>query len=172
MNNQCDKNIGIQSVEELPIWSLEQMPEFILGIAQFTDQSTGEITNSFVNIPAEKLFPAGNLSNAFPLQTNNPDLTIPENGVLPIYVENQAIRNVVLPANGQHKADALAFQVVDGTVISKNTGVIEVMGGHGYIVGTQYYLAANGGVTTNSTQTGQRLFKPLSKSVLAINMSY
>lgn len=169
--NTC-KPVGIQDVSELSIWNLESLPDFFLAIASFEDKNTGEFTNTFVNVPAEKLFPAGALSGAFPLQTNNPDLTIPENGVLPIYVENQAIRNVVLPADGQNKADALAFQVIDGTVVSKNAGVIEIMGGHNYIVGQVYYLATDGGVTTDASQTGQRLFKPLSKSILAIQMSY
>jgi hypothetical protein len=52
----------------------------------------------------------------------------------------------------------------------QNTGFVIIPEGHQYTVGLQYYVGENGEPVTDSTITGQKLFKPQSSTVLAVNM--
>lgn len=168
--NNC-KQIGVQQVSELPIDNLESTPDYFIAIREFVNDQTGQVDEAFTRVPGQRLLPSGNLDNVFGLEANNDSLAIPENQVLPVYVANEATQNVVYPAGANHPAMFLAFGTYGvGQILGQSTGVLNITAGTDYIVGAQYYLASDGGVTTSASQTGQKLFIPISKTKLLINM--
>lgn len=158
-------NVGIQNVTELPLDDLDSVPEAFLAIREFEDKTV------FTRFPGNRLMPNGTLNNIFSLPTNNRSLTVPENQVLPAYVANEGSQDTVMPADGSHKALFLVIAVQGDYAACQNAGVISILAGHNYIIGQQYYLDENGGVST-STKSGQKLFIPISKTKLLLNISY
>lgn len=171
MNPNTCNNIGIQDVTELDIDNLGSMPDYFLGIRQLPDTVNGTIKTTPVLVPGDKVFPLGNLANAFLLEPNNEAITVPALQVVPLYVQNAQTRNVVYMASGQHAALFLGTAMKNGLVQCQSTGVFDFGQRHQYIVGQQYYLASQEGqVTTDPTQTGQKLFVPVTDTSILINM--
>lgn len=166
----CDKQIGIVDVSMLPIDNLESLPDYMLAIRSIPDEHTGEIINTFTRIPAERLFPSAANANLFTLDTNNPDLAVEEAQPLPAYVSNEGSQLVILPANKNHHAQFLVLSVQDGMAVCQAAGVLPTLGGNRYNSGSKYYLASDGGVTTDPSQTGQLLFTCLGKTKLLVNI--
>ena len=61
-------------------------------------------------------------------------------------------------------------EYIDNVMRVQNTGFVNIPEGHQYIVGVQYYLGTDGEPVADSTVTGQKLFIPVSGTVLAVNM--
>lgn len=164
-------NIGVVDVEALPIDNLESTPDYLLAIREIVAQDgSGNVEQVFTRVPTARLVPSGNLDNVFALDTNNPELTVEEGQPLPAYVSNEVNRLVVLPANAQHKAQFLVTRIEGDMAICQNCGVIYTLGGNRYNSGSTYYLAADGGVTTDPSQTGQKLFVCLGKTKLGVTI--
>lgn len=169
-HNPCKSKMEVQELAELPIDNLASLPDFFLTERDVLDDTTGKVYHSITRTPANRLFPNGNMANAFTLDGNNPTIQPQSGQPIPVYIQNEGTSNVVYPANSTHKAQFFAIGLVGDLLLCQNTGVINTLEGNQYIVGAQYYLATNGGVTTDSTQTGQRLFVPLSQTKLLINL--
>lgn len=163
-------NIGIQDVSELPLDNLESVPDYFITLRTFQDESTGDVVNAFTRTPGNKVLPTGNLDNVFALDPNNSALTIDPTQPTPCYVANEGTKNVVYPADGAHKALFFAIGTYGEQLLCQNAGVLNILQGHKYIIGQQYYLATDGGVTTDDSETGQPLFVPVSKYKLLLNI--
>lgn len=167
----CNKQIGVADVSMLPIDNLESLPDYLLCIREILPKDeAGSVEYVFTRIPAERLFPSAANANLFTLDTNNPSLTVEEAQPLPAYVSNEGNQLVVMPANKNHKAQFVVIAVEDGVALCQANGVFNTLGGNRYNSGSTYYLASEGGVTTDPSQTGQKLFTCLGKTKLLINL--
>lgn len=168
--NSCNQ-IGVQDVSELPVDTFQSTPDFVLGIRAVLDEQTGNMLNMFTRIPGNRIMPNGNNDNIFTLETNNPALTVPEGQVLPCYIQNTVTQTRVMSADSTHNADFLVLAVEDGIAFCQSVSAAFIPAGHDYdVYGAQYYLGTNGEPVTDSTQTGQKLFKPMNKYQILINM--
>lgn len=174
MNKPCSKTCGpdieVMELAELPIDNLASLPDEFLAVRDVIDESTGRVLHTITRIPSGRLFPTGALANAFTLDGNNDKLEIAEGQPLPAYVQKEATENIVYPANKTHPAQFLVIGKIGDLLLCQNTGVVVELTGHDYIVSQQYYVAANGGVTTNASETGQKCFIPVSDTKLLINL--
>lgn len=168
--NQCN-TIGVQDISELPIDNLESLPDYLIAVRSIVSQDgSGDVYNTFTKIPTTRLVPEGNMDNLFALDANNPELSVEEGQPLPAYVSNEGNRLVVLPANANHKAQFLVIRIEGDMAICQNCGVIYTLGGNRYNSGSTYYLASEGGVTTDPSQTGQKLFTCFGKTKLGVTI--
>lgn len=159
------------NINELPIDNLESIPDYYLAVRTFPDQETGEVISTFTRVPGTKVTPTGNLDNVFTLQGAEQIIPIPENQIIPAYVQNNGSTNQVLNAGGNNKAMFLLIGTYGNMYLCQSTGVINMVNGHKYIIGQQYYLSNTAAqVTTNPNETGQKLFIPVSQTKLLINM--
>ena len=168
----CNKPVTTLPLRELPIDTLESLPDYLLTERDIQDVETGNTLATITRTPAAKLFPNGNLSGVVPLVTNNNTLTIPNRQVVPCYVSTANNAITIMKADGSHKAMFLAFSTFgEDQVLVKHDGFLTLMDGHSYIIGVKYYLSSTAGeVTTDSTQTGQYLFTPVSSTTLAVGI--
>lgn len=170
----CEKpcnQMEVQELAELPIDNLESVPDFFLTERTVLDETTGKVLHSITRTPGNRVVPTGNLQNCFTLDPNNDTLSIPEGQVVPCYVENNGTSNVVYMAGKGHPAQFFAIGTYGDLLLCQGNGLINVLAGTDYIVGASYYLAnENGQVTTDPTQTGQKLFTVLSPTKLLINL--
>lgn len=174
MNPKCNKtcqNIEVQELVELPIDNLQSLPDYFLVERAVLDESTGKVKHTLVRLPANRILPNGNNANLFTLDGNNPSLNIQEGQPLPAYVQNSGARNIVYPADSAHPAQFFVVGTYGDLLLCQASGVILELGGTEYIVGATYYLASQAGqVTTDATQTGQKLFTVVSPTQLIVKL--
>lgn len=163
------KNAEVQYIGDLPMDTLESLPEFFLAERDVTDEATGNIIRSITRIPTAKLFPTVTMDNVFALEANNEAIVIPENQVRACFVQNQSSVNVMHFADADHYAMFLAVGKTADVVLCQCSGVVNLPMGHEYIIGLQYYVGDNGEPTT-SNDSGRKLFIPVSNTKLVINM--
>lgn len=171
MINSCEQ-IGIQDATELNIMPFASAPDYFLAVDNVIDKQSGDIVPEIMLVQGQAVMPNGSSVNQFPLEANNPTLTVPEGQVVPAYVQAAQTNNAVLMADSAEHADFLVVSVEAGLATCQSTGVIFFPQGHQYTVtGAQYYLSSTPGqVTTNSAETGRKLFKVISRTQLLINM--
>ena len=161
----------VQQLADLPIDDLASTPDYFLVERTVVDQSTGELLHSITRLPGSRVIPTGNLDNVFTLDANNDTLEVAEGQIVPCYVQNQGTSNVVFAAGEGHPAQFVAIGTYGHLLLCQACGVINMLGGHQYIVGAPYYLSATAGeVTTNPNETGQYLFTPVSETKLLLNL--
>lgn len=166
----CKKPYTVMSINEVDIDNLASVPDYFLGMREVTDPATGDTITSPVRVPGTRVMPTGNLANVVALTSNNTALNIPEGQVLAGYVDTQIGGNIVKLAGGDNHANFLMLGTYgDGKMLIQTTGFLNIVGGHRYIVGQQYYLGENGEAVTDSTVTGQKLFFPLDENILNVN---
>lgn len=171
-NCNCKNKVETVNISNIAIDTLASLPDYILGERDITDDATGVIKRTPVRIASAKLFPNVNNDNVIGLATNNTAITVPDNQVRAGYIENGVGANIMKYAGTAHEAVFLMLGLhTDGIMRVQNTGFVNIPEGHSYIVDAQYYLGENGEPVTDSTITGQKLFKPVSGTVLAINMN-
>ena len=167
----CNKPVKTEYIANVPIDNLATLPDFILAERDVEDVTTGNIARTFVRVPAEKLFPNGNYANIAAIQANNTALDIPANEVRAGYVANEGSANVVKYADSTHNPIFLMLGFSTDLLLVQSTGIVNILEGHPYIVGAQYYAAADGsGEPVTSPESGQKLFIPISRTQLAINL--
>lgn len=167
----CNKPVKTEYIANVPIDNLASLPDYILAERDVEDVTTGNIARTFVRVPAEKLFPNGNYANVAAIQTNNTDIDVPENEVRAGYVANEGSANVVRYADAGHNPVFLMLGFSADLLLIQNTGIVNILNGHQYIVGAQYYAAADGsGEPVTDSASGQKLFIPISQTQLAINI--
>ena len=56
-------------------------------------------------------------------------------------------------------------------LLVQRTGIVNILAGHPYIVGAQYYVSTDGtGEPVTDPTSGKKLFVPISQTQLAINL--
>lgn len=167
----CNNRVETVNIADVAIDTLASLPDFILGERDIMDDSTGNVKRTPVRIPSATLFPNVNNDNVIGLAINNTAITVPKNQVRAGYIENAVGANIMRYAGEGHDAMFLMLGLhTDNIMRVQNTGFVIIPEGHQYIPGTQYYVGEDGEPVTDSTITGQKLFKPASETVLAINM--
>lgn len=168
---KCNKQYEVQYLGDLPIDNLDNIADyFIAERALVVDEDTGNTKHTLVRVPGKKLFPNANMDNIVTLTPNNPSITVPEGQVRAVYVANESNSAVMHYADENHPADMIAVGMMADYVLVQSTGFINIPEGHGLIIQAQYYVGENGEPVTDSTITGQKLFKPVSSTKLLINM--
>ena len=167
---ECNKPYTISHVSELDIDDLATIPDYFLGVRAVESPTDGDTIYTPVRIPGARVMPTGNLANIVALTTNNPSLEIPENQVVAGYFDAQPGGNIMKPADSTHPALFLMVKnYANGKMLVQANGFLTIPAGHQYIPLSQYYLGENGTPVTDSSITGQKLFKPLDDYTLMIN---
>ena len=167
----CNNKVEVKNIGDVAIDTLASLPDYLLGERDVENESTGVIKRTPVRIPSAKLFPNANNDNVIGLAVNNTAITVPDNQVRAGYVENGVGANIMKYADASHKAVFLMLGLhTDNIMRVQNTGFINIPDGHSYIVGAEYFVGENGEPVTDNTITGQKLFIPVSSTVLAVNM--
>lgn len=170
-NCNCnDKNsISTQYLRDLPWDVLESLPTAFLAERDVEDPVTGEVKATLTRIPSGKLFPAANTDNVFALTPNNDTLEIPERQVRAGTIVNLVSSTQVQYASDEDPALFIMIGKLAGMVLCQNVGVVNCPAGHDYIIKQQYYTGENGEPVTDAT-SGQKLFIPISRTQLLLNM--
>ena len=169
--DKCNKKPMVtQYLGDVQVDTLDSLPDFILAERDVEDPLSGDLIRSLVRVPAGKLFPNGNYDNVSAIVANNDELDIPDRQVRAGYVKNNVSSTQVLYAGVDDPAMFLMLGILADTVLIQPTGTINILVGHDYIIGAQYYLGEDGVPTTDSTVTGQKLFIPISRTQLLINL--
>lgn len=170
--NDCNcnsKNYTITSIRDVDIDDLSTPVDYILGVREVEDSSTGASIMTPVRIPGQKLWPTGNNANVVALVTNNTALEIPEGQVLAGYYDRQPGGAIMRLADASHPAEFLMLgKYGDGKMLVQATGFLTFPNGHSYIPGATYYTG-EGGMPVTDSASGQRLFKVVDDSIININ---
>lgn len=172
MMNDCNKpRVKTINIADVAIDNIADLPQFFLCERDVEDISTGNITRTPVRVRSSDIFPNANNDNVIALAINNDGITVPENQVRAGYIKNDIGANTMQYAGTSNAAVFLMLgKHADNLMRVQNTGFVNIPEGHQYIVGSIYYLAENGEVTTDASITGQKLFIPVSNTKLAIIM--
>lgn len=169
-NCNCKKPYTIESIHDVDIDDLATVPDYFIGTRVVKDPATDADIETPVKIPGAKVMPTGNLANVVALDTNNAALEVPEGQVLAGYYDVQPGGDIMRLADVAHPAEFLMISnYTNGKMLVQATGFLTINAGHQYIRGQQYYLGENGQPVTDSTITGQKLFKPLTDTLVNIN---
>lgn len=167
----CNNKVKTVNIADVAIDTLASLPDYFLAERDITDDATGNIVRTPVRVPSATLFPNANNDNVIGLAVNNIAIVVPENQVRAGYVQNTPGANVMQYADSSNKAQFLMLGMhADNIMRVQNTGFVIIPEGHSYIVNAQYYLGENGEPVTDSSVTGQKLFIPLSSTVLAVKI--
>lgn len=167
---ECNKPYSITHVSELDVDDLSTTVDYFLGVRAVEDTATGDTIYSPVRVPGEKVVPAGNLANVAAITTNNSSLSLEFGDIYGGYIDTQPTGDVMRYANATHPADFLMIgDYTNGKMLTQATGYLSIPAGHRFIIGTQYYLGEDGAPVTDSSITGQKLFKPISETILNVN---
>lgn len=163
--------IEVKDVSDLPIDRFGKIPDYFFTVKTAIDQTDGTVKETPMLTPGAAIFPDGTLANVYPFDPNNDSLSVEPNQVLPAYIENTGVKNVIYPADESHPADFLILEIKDGRAYCQATGWVRIPAGHKYTIGIPYYRSkAEGQVTTDPSETGQFLFKAISRYVLKANV--
>lgn len=169
--NNCNKPVDTVYIADVPVDTLASLPDYILAERDVEDVTTGNIARTLVRVPAEKLFPNGNYANVAAIQPNNTALDIPEGQVRAGYVSNEGSANVAKYSDASHTPAFLMIGFSTDLLLVQSTGIVNILEGHQYVVGQQYYDAADGtGEPTTDATSGRKLFIPISQTQIAINL--
>lgn len=167
----CNNPVKTEYIGNVPLDTLATLPDYILAERDVEDVTTGNIARTFVRVPAQKLFPNGNYANVAAIQANNTAIDVPEGQVRAGYVANEGSANIVKYADENHAPIFLMLGFSTDLLLVQSTGIVNILEGHDYIVGAQYYAAADGtGEPVTDPTSGQKLFIPISTTQLAINI--
>ena len=167
----CQNKVKTVNIADVAIDNLASLPDYFLAERDILDEPTGNIVRTPVRVPSATLFPNANNDNVIGLAINNTAIVVPENQVRAGYIQNTVGANVMQYATDSNKAQFLMLGLhTDNIMRVQNTGFVVIPEGHQYIVGAQYYVGENGEPVTDSTITGQKLFVPLSSTVLGVKI--
>lgn len=168
--NCNSKNYTITSIHDVDVDDLTTLPDYLIGVREVEDPSTGNSIMTPVRVPTEKIAPNGNLANVIALDANNSALEVPEGQVLAGRYDYQPGGAIMSLADSTHPAQFLMLgKYTDGKMLVQASGFLTFPNGHQYIAGEQYYLSDNGQPVTDSTITGQKLFYALTDKILNVN---
>lgn len=161
--------LEVQELCELPLDTLDSVPDYFLVERTVLDQSTGKVKHTITRLPGNRILPNGNMDNVFTLDGNNPTIDPQPGQPLPVYIQNEGTTDTVYLAGAGHPAQFFVVGKVGDLLLCQNTGVINTLSGNTYTPTATYYLGNTPGtVTTDSSQTGQKLFTVFSSTKLGI----
>ena len=164
----CNKPIDTAYIGDLPLDTLASNPDFILAERDVEDVTTGNIIRTLVRVPTQKFFPQGTMANVAAIQANNTALDIPEGQVRAGYVGGDGVTRY---ADMSHRPVFLMLGFATDLLLVQTSGFVEIPEGHDYSLNAQYYASADGtGEPVTDSTSGQKLFIPISKTQLAINL--
>ena len=167
----CNNKVKTVNIADVAIDTLASLPDYFLAERDIADDATGNIVRTPVRVPSATLFPNANNDNVIGLAVNNIAIVVPENQVRAGYVQNTPGANVIQYADATHKAMFLMLGMhADNIMRIQNAGFLIIPEGHSYIPGATYYVGENGEPVTDATISGQKLFTPLSSTVLALHI--
>lgn len=167
----CNNKVETVNIGDVAVDSLATLPDYFLAERDVTDDATGVIKRTPVRVPSAKIFPNANNDNVIGLAVNNTAITVPDNQVRAGYISNEPGALVMKYADASSHADFLMLGLhTDNIMRVQNTGFVIIPEGHQYIPGADYWLSENGEPSTDSSITGQHLFKPMSSTVLAVDI--
>lgn len=167
----CNNKVKTVNIADVAIDTLASLPDYFLAERDITDDATGNVVRTPVRVPSATIFPNANNDNVIGLAVNNTAITVPENQVRAGYIQNMPGANVMQYADATHKALFLMLGLhTDNIMRIQNAGFVIIPEGHSYIPGSTYYVGENGEPVTDSTISGQKLFTPLSSTVLALHI--
>lgn len=167
--DKCTKPITVEPIQDQPVDTLENLPDFFLAERIITSPETGQRVSAMTRVPSERLFGNGkNMDNVTTLEPNN-TISVPENQVLAGRVVNNGSYNVVELTTANSEPDFLIVGTLGDLVLVQSTGFVVFPNGHQYIAGQQYYSGENG-LPTTSPDSGHKLFKAISDNKIVINM--
>lgn len=165
--NCNSKNYTITSIHNVDIDDLSTPVDYVIGIREVEDPSTGVSVMSPVRVPGQKIWPTGNNANVIALDANNPSLDVPEKQVLAGYLDVAPGGTIMSLADSTHPAKFLMLgKYTDGKMLVQANGFLTFPNGHQYIAGQQYYLSDNGQPVTSGEQ---KLFYVINDKVLLVN---
>lgn len=168
--NKCDnKNLETQYIGDVAIDALADLPEYLLAERDVEDELSGDVVRSLVRIPTKRIAPNGNLDNIFAVTANNDELAVGEAQVKAVSIMNTGSEYPVVPASDEHPTMFIMVGRDEKVIYAQNCGVINILCGHDYVLLAQYYRGENGEPTTDSA-SGEKLFIPISKTQLLVNM--
>ena len=167
----CNNKVKTVNIADVAIDTLASLPDYFLAERDITDDATGNVVRTPVRVPSATIFPNANNDNVIGLAINNNAITVPENQVRAGYIQNMPGANVMQYADATHKALFLMLGLhTDNIMRIQNAGFVIIPEGHSYIPGSTYYVGETGEPVTDSTISGQKLFTPLSSTVLALHI--
>lgn len=165
--NCNSKNYTITSIHEVDIDDLSTPVDYIIGVREVEDPSTGVNIMTPVRVPGQKIWPTGNNANVIALDTNNTTLEVPEGQVLAGYYDYQPGGAIMSLADSTHPAKFLMLgKYADGKMLVQANGFLTFPNGHQYIPGQEYYLSDNGQPVTSGEQ---KLFYAINDKVILVN---
>lgn len=167
----CQNKVKTINIGDVAIDNLATLPDYFLAERDVEDVTTGNVVRTPVRVPSATIFPNANNDNVIAVAINNSAIVVPARQVRAGYVKNEVGMNTVQYAGRDHKAVFLMLGLhAENQMRIQNTGFINIPEGHSYIIDAQYYVGNNGEPVTDASITGQKLFIPISKTQLAINM--
>lgn len=165
----CNRPVKTINIADVAIDNFATLPDYFLAERDKEDTTTGNTARTPVRVPSARLFPNANNDNVTGIEINNSAITVPENQVRAGYVANEPGANIIRYADASHPAVFLMLgEYTDNVMRIQNTGFVNIPEGHQYLVGATYYVGTNGEPVTDASITGQKLFKPLSDTKLAV----
>lgn len=156
-----------QYLGDVQIDTLSDLPENLLAERVTEDELSGDTVHTLVRIPTKRIVPNGNLDNIFAVVANNDELAVPKGQVKAVAVANLGSSYSVVEASDEHPTMFIMIGRDGSNVLAQNSGVINILCGHDYILLAQYYRGEDGMPTTDST-SGEKLFIPISKTQLLV----
>lgn len=167
--NCNNKKMDVQYLGDVQIDTLADLPENLLAERVTEDELSGDTIHSLVRIPTKRIVPNGNLDNIFLVPANNDELEVPAGQVKAVSMAQVGSSYSVVPASDEHTTLFIMVGRDGNNVLAQNSGVINILCGHDYVLLAQYYRGEDGEPTTDST-SGEKLFIPISKTQLLVNM--
>lgn len=170
--NENYMDVEAVEVKNVPVDQFETAPDYFMTIRTKEDKSDGSVNYQPMLTPGASILTTSASANRVLLPTNNPGLKVEPGNVLPAYVENTASETVIHAADESHPAQFLVLEVLDnGMAICQNCGWVKMPVGHRYTIGVPYYRSTKEGeLTTDPDQTGQYLFTPVGRFILALEI--
>jgi len=166
----CTNDIRVQDIADMPIDNLESVPDYFLTERDVIDATTGETKRAITRTPGNKILPNATLDNVAAFEANNSAITIPDNQVRGVYMVEVGSTITMNYADTTHAPFMLAVgKTAANLILGQCSGFVNIPEGHSYSIGVQYYQGANGEPVTDSTSS-MKLFIPVSRTKLAINM--
>lgn len=166
--NDCDKAIKTTYVGNVPVDTLDSVPDYVLTERDVEDPNTGKTIRSLTRTPGAKLFGGGSFDGQVVIEPNN-EIEVQEAQPLAARVVNNGNYNTVELANIGQTPDFLIVRKMGTMLVIQTAGFIYYPNGHQFIVGQDYWLSDNGLPTTDSS-SGKKLFKPISSTTLVITL--
>lgn len=166
---------------DLPVYDKPTLPEkgqLVLLVEEPDYDCGGEMVSAY-RLPLNRVLPGGSKQSlVYSLSDVDAGITVPDNAVVPAYVESFGDFNLkrAIATSSTSKARFLIIGAdpnIDGNYLVQNGGFFSFPTVHNYNVGQTYYLSDSvaGGVTSNPPSgIAQPLFYVVDQKTIALNI--